>query len=114
MGRFSDAASQIFGGFNRGRTIEGNRIGGAMLEIHILHHRTPRIGQHMTLRSGLAAIEPRFSHIVHWLLDPVSGEPWATARGVAAAFDTDARRIVERTPEQLEPFQTKVFEGLDL
>ncbi|HWE47774.1 MAG TPA: thioesterase family protein [Caulobacteraceae bacterium] len=114
MGRFSDAASQLFGGFDRGRTDSGARIGGAMLEIHILHHRTPCIGQHLSLRSGLAKIEPRFNHIVHWLLDPITGEPWSTARGVAAAFDLDARKIVERTPEQLTTLQSKVFEGLDL
>ena len=44
MGRFSDAAAQLFGGFDRGRTEGGARIGGAMLEVHILHHRTPRMG----------------------------------------------------------------------
>jgi acyl-CoA thioester hydrolase len=114
MGRFSDAASQLFGGFDRGHTTGGSRIGGAMLEIHILHHRTPRVGQHLWLRSGLAKTEPRFNHVVHWLLDPVSGEPWSTARGVAAAFDLDTRKIVERTPEQLERLAPKVFEGLDL
>ena len=83
MGRFSDAAAQIFGGFDRGHTHSGARIGGAMLEIHILHHRTPKVGQHLVLRSGLAAIDPRFNHMVHWLLDPVTGEPWTTARAVA-------------------------------
>ena len=114
MGRFSDAAAQLFGGFDRGHTHQGARIGGAMLEIHILHHRTPRLGQHLSLRSGLAKIEPRFNHVVHWLLDPISGEPWSTARGVAAAFDLDARKIVERTPEQLAKLAPKVIEGLDL
>jgi acyl-CoA thioester hydrolase len=114
MGRFSDAAAQLFGGFDRGHTHSGARIGGAMLEIHILHHRTPRLGQHLVLRSGLARIEPRFNHVVHWLLDPISGEPWSTARGVAAAFNLDTRKIVERTPEQLERLQSKVIEGLDL
>ncbi len=115
MGLFSDAAAQIFGpGGDRGVTAAGTRIGGAMLEIHIVHHRTPRLGAHLELRSGLARVDPRLNHIVHWLLDPETGEPWTTARAIAAAFDLDARKIVERTPEQLARLTPRVVEGLDL
>ncbi len=114
MGRFSDGAAQLFGGFDRGHTPSGAPIGGAMLECHILHHRMPRLGSHLWLRSGLARVEPRFNHIVHWLLDPISGEPWATAQAVAAVFDLEARKVVERTPEQLEKLSAQAIPGLTI
>jgi acyl-CoA thioester hydrolase len=112
MGRFSDGAAQLFGGPDRGHVATGARIGGAMLEISIVHHRQALLGSHLWLRSGLCAIEPKLNHVVHWLLDPMSGEPVATAQGVAAALDLDARKIAVRTPEQLQRLQSKVFEGL--
>jgi acyl-CoA thioester hydrolase len=102
MGRLSDAAAQIFGGPRRVASAEGGpRVGGALLEIRMLHHRPVRAGAHLDLRSGLAAVAPKSTRIVHWLFDGLTGEPLVTAQGVAASFDLDARKIYERSPEQL-------------
>lgn len=102
MARFSDGAAQLFGAPGEPHTRRGGpRVGGALLEIRILQHRAAGVGQLLTLRSTLTATDPRLNHLTHWLLDAASGEPVATARGVAAALDLDARRLVERTPDQL-------------
>jgi acyl-CoA thioester hydrolase len=114
MGVFSDAAAQVFGGFGRGVAEGEARLGGVMLEAHILHHRPTHAGAHLWLRSGLAKIEPKFNHLVHWLLDPITGEALTTARALTAAFDLDARRIVQRTPEQLEHVRPLLIDGFDI
>lgn len=111
MGRLSDAAAQLFGGPRRDGSRDGGpRIGGALLEIRMIHHRAARAGAHLDLRSGLAAVEPKATRIVHWLMDGLTGEPLVTAQGVAASFDLEARKIYERSPEQmarLEPLLVK-------
>ncbi|MBS0295257.1 MAG: acyl-ACP thioesterase [Proteobacteria bacterium] len=112
MARFSDGAAQLFGGVPRGGKRPGQpRLGGALLEIRILHLQNPRAGRHLSLRSGFSRLEPRFSHITHWLLDAITGEPVASARGIAAALDLDARKVAERSPETLTELQSKVIEG---
>jgi len=113
MARFSDGAAQLFGGVPRGGRKPGEpRLGGALLEIRILHLRNPRAGAHLSLRSGFSRLEPRFSHITHWLLDAVTGEAVASARGVAAALDLDARKVAERSPETLAALQPRVIEAM--
>jgi acyl-CoA thioester hydrolase len=114
MGRFSDGAAQLFGGVPRGGHTAGQpRLGGALLEIRILHLRPARAGGHLWLRSGLSQVEPKLSHITHWLLDAVTGEAVASARGIAAALDLDTRKVAERSPEVLAELEPKVFAGLD-
>lgn len=112
MARFSDGAAQLFGGVPRAATAREPRLGGALLEIRILHLQNPRAGRHLWLRSGFSRLEPRFSHITHWLLDAQTGEAVASARGIAAALDLDARKVAERSPETLAELEPKVIEGL--
>jgi acyl-CoA thioester hydrolase len=62
----------------------------------------------------LAAVEPRTRRIVHWLLDPLSGEPWGVAEAVAASFDLEARKLIELSPAALARLRRHVAPGLTL
>jgi len=112
MGRFSDGAAHLFGDVVR--TAEGRRIGGAMLEIRMLHLRPAYAGARFVLRSGLAEVGAKTDRIVHWLLDPDGGAPYAIAAAVGASFDLDARRIVPAPPEAGRLREAAFVEGLAL
>lgn len=115
MGRLSDAATHLFTS-NRGkdRAPEDRRIGGAMLECRLIFARPAAAGDHFVIRSGISAVTDKIKTRIDWILDPVSGAPWAAMKAVAAAFDLDARRIHVLTDEQLRRAQAGVIKSLTL
>jgi acyl-CoA thioester hydrolase len=90
------------------------RMGGAVLEYRLLYLDWPRAGDHVQLRSGLAGVDARTQRLMHWLVDPISGAPWATSEAVAVNFDLDARKVVPITAAARAAVQPLVIEGLTL
>ena len=74
------------------------RIGGAVLEYRLSYLDWPRCGDHVRLCSGLAGFEDKTQRIGHWMLDPISGTPWAFAEAVAVNFDLDTRKAAVIPP----------------
>jgi len=74
------------------------RIGGAVLEYRLAYLAWPTVGDHIELRSGLRSVGDKTQTMVHWLLDPVSGQPWAVAEAVAVNLDLDARKVIPIAP----------------
>jgi acyl-CoA thioester hydrolase len=115
LGRISDGIPALRGQLrDTSATAEAPapRRGGAVLEYRIAHFAWPRAGDQFSVRSGLAAVEARTQRFVHWMLDPVTGRPWATAVAVAAGLDLDNRKIITLTPDELSAAQTRVVAGL--
>ncbi len=102
MGRLSDSVPNLLFDWRRkvAETQGGTRMGGAVLEYRLLYHRWPAAGDLFEVRTSLARVEKKVHSLVHWVLDPVSGLPWATAEAVAVTFDIDARKIIP-TPKAL-------------
>lgn len=73
------------------------RMGGAVLEYRIAYLAWPRAGDRVDIRSGLMGTDARTMRVVHWMLDPATGEPWGTSEAVAITFDLDARKVVPVT-----------------
>ena len=115
MGRLSDAATHLFTS-QRGKepTAEGPRIGGALLECRVIFARPAGAGDHFVIRSGISAVTDKIKTRVDWILDPISGAPWAAMKGVAAAFDLETRGIYTLNAEQLRRAQAGVIAGLTL
>ena len=103
LGRVSDSVVNFQGCFpeewdyhqGKGK----GRSGSALLECRILPRRWPRAGDGYVIRSGLRAAGPKVRNLVHWVLDPTTGEPWWTMEGVAAPMDLDARKLIDPTTE---------------
>jgi len=74
-----------------------DRFGGAVLEYRIAYLAWPRVGDRVDIRSGLLGADARTMRMVHWMLDPATGEPWGTSQAVAVTFDLDARKVVPVT-----------------
>lgn len=73
------------------------RYGGAVLEYRLVYLAWPRVGDRVDLRSGLIGTDARTMRMAHWMLDPVTGQPWGTSEAVAITFDLDARKVVPVT-----------------
>ena len=120
MGRISDGYAQWTSAGRRlaaaaqaqGGSKDGPRIGGAAVEIRLAYAAWPRAGDRIEMRSGLKAVTPKVQTVVHWLLDPVSGRPWAAAEHIFVALDLDARKLVELPPEAVAAMQGAVVPGL--
>jgi acyl-CoA thioester hydrolase len=90
------------------------RIGGAVLEYRLAYLAWPMAGDHLELRSGLKGFDDKTQRMVHWLLDPVSGQPWGVSEAVAVNFDLDTRKIIPIAPAAREALQGYVKDGLSL
>lgn len=90
------------------------RMGGAVLEYRIVHLAWPRAGDRIEIRSGLLGTDARTMRIVHWMLDPATGEPWGTSEAVAITFDLDARKVVPVTDAARAALAAHETKGLAL
>lgn len=77
---------------------EVRRVGGAVLENHLVYVNWPRAGDHLEIRSGVKAAGDKSLVMIHWLLDPETGAAWGGSKALAVNLDLDARKIVP-TPE---------------
>jgi acyl-CoA thioester hydrolase len=114
IGRISDGISALRAGL-RGPmqpASEPRRLGGAVLEYRIAYLGWPAAGARFELRSGLAAVDDRTQRFVHWMLDPDSGRPWASAAAVAVSLDLDARKIVPIAPDARAQLESQVIPAL--
>jgi len=88
------------------------REGGAVLEYRIVHLRTPRLGDRIEIRAGVAEVTARYRRTVHWMLNPDAPEPWGVATSVAVGLDLKARKMLVLTPEEVAERQVEVTPGL--
>ncbi len=114
MHRLSDGIPHFFAGQRPGAIDTARRVGGAALEYRLMHHAWPRAGDRVALRSGSGPGDKRFRRLVHWLLDPVSGRPWASAEGVAVSFDLDTRKVITLSDEEFARAEADAIPDLGL
>ncbi len=87
-------------------------LGGAALEYRFVYRRQPRVGDVLTLRSGLKELGEKIYVWCHWLFDLETGEAVATAEAVAIALDLNTRRAIP-IPEALRgALAARVIPGL--
>ena len=90
------------------------RMGGAVLEYRIAYLAWPCAGDRIDIRSGLLGTDSRTMRVVHWMLDPATGQPWGTSEAVAITFDLDARKVVPVTDAARAALAEHEVEGLGL
>jgi acyl-CoA thioester hydrolase len=113
MHRLSDAVPHLFAAGRPGGERRPN-IGGAAIEYRLVHHAWPQAGDRLELRSGRAGGTARFQRLVHWMLDPDSGRPWATAEAISVSLDLVERKLVTLSDEELAAARATWIEGLGL
>ena len=115
IGRISDGVPAMSAAW-RGSSAEERpaNVGGAVLEYRIVHAAHPRAGDRFVIRTGLAGVDSRVQRIAHWVLDPATGRPWATAEAVAIALDLDARRAIPISEVDQARLRERISPGLSL
>jgi acyl-CoA thioester hydrolase len=108
LGRISDGVPTLL---SAGQPRDPN-IGGAVLEFRLAYQAWPKAGDRFDLRSGIAGFDDRIRRVVHWVIDPDTGQPWATGEAVAVALDLTARKIAVPTEASQVALSARVIKGL--
>lgn len=90
------------------------RLGGAAVEYRAVYHAWPRAGDRVELRSAHRELTAKARRVVHWLLDPTTGRPWASGEVVSLFLDLKARRSLTLSPEALEAMAVDPMDELGL
>lgn len=118
IGKTSDSVIHFRDGFPEEWSAHGEgealELGGALLEARIVYRRLPRAGDGYLMRSGLIGANENVRSLVHWMLDPVTGQPLWSIEGVACMMDLKARRLFKTPPDRLEELRSKAIKGLSV
>lgn len=112
MGIVSDGIPNLLAQTNGTDRSKTPSVGGAALEYRFVYRRHPRVGDVLTLRSGLKQVGPKTYTWCHWLFDLESGEAVATAEAVAIALDLTTRKAIPIPDEMRANLESLVIEGL--
>lgn len=88
--------------------------GGAVLEYRLCPRRWPRAGDLLEVRSGVVEVAEKTNRLVHWLLDPVTGEAWCTAEAVAVTFDLITRKTIAIPQAQRSALEARIVKGMTI
>ncbi|MEL6257743.1 MAG: thioesterase family protein [Pseudomonadota bacterium] len=114
MGRISDAVPNLLADWRDqvASGVDGARAGAAVLEYRLIYRRWPRAGDAFVLHTALGEVSEKTHTLIHWMLDPTTGQPWATTEAVAVTFDLDTRKVIPAAPAHLDALKTLVPAGL--
>jgi acyl-CoA thioester hydrolase len=90
------------------------RLGGAAVEYRAVYHAWPRAGDRVELRSAHRELTAKARRVVHWLLDPTSGRPWASGEVVSLFLDLQARKSLTLSADALEAMAVDPMDELGL
>ncbi|WP_338390433.1 thioesterase family protein [Hyphomonas beringensis] len=104
IGRTSDSVPNLL--FNwRKRVAESagdRRMGAAVLEYRIRYHAMPMAGDLYEIYSSFGGASGKTHALIHWMMNPATGTPWATMQATAITLDLDARKAIPAPPEMVE------------
>ncbi len=116
MGRISDSVPNLLANWRQtiAKAAGGKRVGAAVLEYRLIYRRWPRAGDRFEVFSALARADGKTHSLIHWLVDPDSGQAWLTSEAVAVTLDLEARKIIPSAPEHLAMLEKVAPRGLQL
>lgn len=112
MGIVSDSIPNLLGQTRGDDRSKDSTTGGAALEYRFVYRGAPRVGDILTLRSGLKEVTDKTYTWVHWLFDVETGRCVATAEAVAIALDLVARKAIPIPPDMKASLEKFVVPGL--
>ncbi len=100
VGRISDSVPNLLSQWRHAAASEtGAAPAGAVVEARIVVRRFPRAGDLIEVHSGIVEVGEKTLRLVHWLVDPGTGEGWASMEAVALTFDTATRKALAPSAE---------------
>lgn len=121
LGRVSDSVPNLLADWRNDAAKDASsadgvakNAGGAVLEYRLAPQRWPRAGDLIEVRSGVVDVAEKTNRLVHWLLDPVSGEAWCTAEAVAVTFDLITRKTIAIPEARRKALAAKAVKGMTI
>ena len=116
IGRISDSVPNLLYDWRQqvAAAAGGRRMGAAVLENRLRYHRWPKVGDAFEIHTSLGWTAEKTHSLVHWMMDPGTGLPWATSQVVAITLDLDARKAIPSPPRMLEDLERLAPRGLSL
>ncbi len=116
IGRISDGVINFLPTLRpeKGEYRDDGKTGSAVVEYRVCYHARPRAGDIVMVRSGLKAVSNRTMHLVHWVLDGVTGAALATSEAIGVTLDLEARKSVPLPDDVRTHMESKVIKGLSV
>ena len=116
IGRISDSVPNLLYDWRQqvAAAAGGRRMGAAVLENRLRLHRWPKVGDTFVIHTSPGWTAAKIHSLVHWMMDPATGLPWATSQVVAITLDLDARKAIPSPPRMLEDLERLAPRGLSL
>lgn len=116
IGRISDSAPNLLAEWRAlaARDVGAKDVGGAVVEYRIFYRRWPRSGDQFVVRSAVTAVLEKAIQVTHWILDPITGEAWASAEVVALTFDLSTRRVITPSEQARALLERQSIPGMTL
>lgn len=86
----------------------------ALLEMRAVIHRCPTRGDAYIYAPVLTRANSYTREVVHNLLDPLTGQSWASMEASACKFDVNARKLIKTTPEELAVLEKNMIKHLQV
>jgi len=116
IGRLSDMVPNLLYDWRHrvGQKTSDKPMGAAVLEYRLRYHRMPRAGDLFVVHSSFGGVHGKTHSLVHWILDPETGGPWATSQVVAITLDLDSRKAVPAPPDMMDELEQIAPRGLGI
>lgn len=112
MGIVSDSIPNLLAQTRGDDRSKDSTTGGAALEYRFVYRDAPKVGDVLTLRSGLKEVTDKTYTWAHWLFDVETGKCVATAEAVAIALDLVARKAIPIPPDMKAGLEKFIVPGL--
>jgi acyl-CoA thioester hydrolase len=116
IGRVSNAMPNFLAKWREDATAEMTQIdgvartaGAAVLEYRLDYLAWPSMGDMTLVYSGLTVVSEKSITLRHWLLNPLSGEPWCVCEALAVTLDLQARKIIANPPRAKAALEAMVI-----
>jgi len=112
IGSLSDAIPNLLAKTAMGDRVKHPDVGGAALEYRIVYRKPARLGDVITVRTGLKHVGEKTYIWVHWMFNLETGQVIATAEAVAVTMDMRLRKTIPIPADIRATLESLLIEGL--
>ena len=116
LGRTSDSVPNILYNWRKkvAESAGDLRMGAAVLEYRLRYHAMPVAGDVYELYTSFGGAQGKTHNLIHWMMNPADGTPWATMQATAITLDLDARKAIPAPPEMIRELSEMAAPGLEI
>lgn len=117
LGNTSDAVPNLLFDWRKEvakATSDHVRTGAAVVEYRLVYRGWPRAGETIAVYSSLGWAKEKAHSLIHWSLNPLTGQVWMTSQVVAVTFDLETRKALKTPDESIRALEKIAPRGLSI